>query len=105
MARARRVKCDESKPQCFRWQRSNVKCEGYPSRAYSESKNQLGPEHSGSQASERESHPTCALLDGFRRSNTQDRLARLGCSILGDGLHDQFEASRTLFECLLPQLS
>lgn len=45
------------------------------------------------------------MLDGFRRSHTQDRLARLGCSILRGGLHDQFEASRALFECLLPQLS
>jgi Fungal Zn(2)-Cys(6) binuclear cluster domain len=114
IARSRRVKCDESKPQCSRCQRSNVECEGYPSRAYSdESKNELGLEHSGSQASEsqfdavstRESHPTYALLDGFRRSHTQDRLARLGCSILRGGLHDQFEASRALFECLLPQLS
>lgn len=49
--------------------------------------------------------PTFALLNGFRKSSAQDRLAQLGCALLRDGLHDQFEVSRTVFECLLPQLS
>ena len=52
-----------------------------------------------------ENRPAYALLDGFRKSPVQDRLARIGCSVLRDGLHDQFEVSRAVFDCLLPQLS
>jgi hypothetical protein len=113
IARSRRIKCDESKPHCCRCQRSNIECEGYPLRAYSDTKKHPSPHQSGFDSPEshldafsaKETQPTYALLDGFRRSPVQDRLARLGCSVLRDGLHDQFQVSRAVFECLLPQLS
>ena len=113
MTRSRRIKCDESKPSCCRCKRSNVKCEGYPLGAYSDSENAPSPDQPGLEVPKRhsdailtqEARPAYAPLDGFRRSSTQDRLARLGCGVLRDGLHDQFEVSRAVFECLLPQLS
>ena len=111
--RARKIKCDESKPTCSRCQRSNVKCEGYPRGAYSDGEIELYFDQSepkvhqtGSKSIPKpENRPAYALLDGFRKSPVQDRLAQIGCSVLQDGLRDQFEVSRAVFDCLLPQLS
>ena len=113
VARARKIKCDESKPQCARCQRANVTCEGYPQRAYSDDRNTPYPGQSELELPKpraeavrtKETRPAYAMLDGFRTSAVQDRLARIGCSVLRSGLHDQFEANRAVFEYLLPQLS
>ena len=49
--------------------------------------------------------PQYALFAGFRRSLTQDRLSRLGCSLLRDDFQNPFAPGRAILEGLVPQLN
>lgn len=49
--------------------------------------------------------PQYSLIAGFRESISQDRLSRIGCSVISDGLRNQFAFGCETLEFLIPQLN
>jgi hypothetical protein len=116
VCRSRRIKCDETKPECDRCQRSKVRCEGYPSR--SRPTGIQAPGQGGIQPFNRGStipsipnsdtivtQPHIGLSSGFRKQPEQERLARLGCSILAQGAYRDLGSGTSIWDRLLPQLN
>lgn len=113
--RARRIKCDETKPDCKRCSVLKRQCEGYPSREITTANTQLGgqsglaPFHGGPSASRPpvlvESKVCFAISDGFCKHPEQERLARLGCSILAQDRYRDLGSGMLIWNQLLPQLS
>ncbi|KAK2755033.1 hypothetical protein FQN54_006561 [Arachnomyces sp. PD_36] len=121
--KSRRVKCDEEKPTCRRCCRSNRECEGYPERAYQSNGTSLSVLPSSSTPDRQAGYlpatqcrqsfdalsrtngdPQYALVAGFRRSLTQERLSRLGCSLLRDGLEKTFYFDSVILNDLVPKM-
>ena len=108
--RDRRIKCDETKPYCTRCRISKRQCEGYSSRPIT-TPTQLGGQsgrvlvHGASTSRLAEAKVCFGISDGFGKHPEQERLARLGCSILAQDRYKDLGSGMLIWNQLLPQLS
>lgn len=95
--RQRRIKCDETKPECLRCQRSSRFCAGHEYSGFAGS-----PRNSSSSPGP----PRSSLATVSSDTASASRLSRLGCSVFSTDSHCLFGPAESLFYSrLLPQFS
>ncbi|EXJ70711.1 uncharacterized protein A1O5_05701 [Cladophialophora psammophila CBS 110553] len=102
--RARRVKCDESKPRCLRCQRGKRSCEGYPDGAPRDP----GPPQTGVVPVEPGHVDRVGVFKptGLGPNPELDRLRLLACAVLSQGRPGaRTEAETAFWGHLVPQLA